>query len=205
MQYPDARILVFCKAPVRGQVNTRLISHLGTNEATRLHEELARRMISVCIDSSLAPVQLWCAPDASHPFFRGIEPVRLFTQRGANLGARMANALAQALADSQVSGALLVGTDCPAIDAGYLERALKALETHDAVLGPAEDGGYGLIGMREAEATLFTGIDWGSAGVCAQTARRLNEHCRHWALLPAVWDVDRPEDVARYRREFGAV
>ncbi len=199
MRYPDARIIVFCKAPVAGTVKTRLIPSLGEEGARQIHEELADRTIRTSMASGLAPVIIWAAPDTSHAFFRGIDGVELRAQEGDDLGARMHHALSSTLADANVARAVLIGTDCPVIDAPYLDAALVALESHDAVLGPAEDGGYGLIGLREPCGEAFTGVEWGSDRVAAQTCSRLNRKGFNWALLPLIWDVDRPEDVRRYR------
>lgn len=202
MKYPDTRILIFCKAPVPGRVNSRLVPLLGEHGAARLHMEMARRIVRRCVASQLAPVQLWCHPDASHPFFGELLAAEsLYVQTGSGLGERMALAFSRTLASADVSHAVLIGTDCPGIDATYLDTAMAKLESHDAVLGPAEDGGYGLIGLNHPDAELFAGISWGGDCVCADTCRRLNRRRANWALLAPVWDVDRPEDLARYRRE----
>jgi len=203
-KFPDAHILVFCKAPVAGAVKTRLIPEIGSGPAAALHAELATRIIRVCQESGLAEVALWCDPDCDHAFFKRVaqQDTALHKQQGADLGERMAFAFRQCLGDEDVQRAILVGTDCPGIDATYIEDALARLADHDAVIGPALDGGYGLIGLREANDELFRGPAWGSDTVCATTCRLFNECGMHWALLPMLWDVDRPEDVERYRREF---
>jgi rSAM/selenodomain-associated transferase 1 len=201
MEFGDATILVFCRAPIAGKVKTRLIPSLGEEGAAKLHAELATRMIEEAADAELASVELWCDPDDSDVFFdsfksRGVE---LRIQQGGDLGERMSNAIAASL-EGGASRTVLVGTDCPPVDAAYLRRALSALTDHDAVIGPAEDGGYGLIGLKEADRRLFEDIAWGSDKVCASTCIRFNERRLRWSLLPLIWDVDRPEDVLRYRR-----
>lgn len=181
---------------------TRLIPTLGNAGAAELHAELARRMVGVAVDARLAPVEIHCYPDEHDVFFAawGDEAdVVLRSQVGNDLGERMANAFASCLASQEVNGAVLVGTDCPAIDAHFLEAALALLEAHDAVIGPAEDGGYGLIGLVSPDAGLFADIDWGTSRVCAETCRKFNERGLYWSLMPRIWDVDRPADVERYR------
>ena len=97
--------------------------------------------------------------------------------------------------------AVLIGSDCPSLKPADLRAAARALHAGaDAVLSPAEDGGYALIGVRRAARGLFTGIEWGSAQVLAQTRRRLRRLRWQWTELRTLWDVDRPEDVARLRR-----
>lgn len=96
---------------------------------------------------------------------------------------------------------VLVGSDCPALRPHDLRAARGALrEGADAVLSPAEDGGYALIGVRRSARSLFGGIEWGGADVLAQTERRLARLGWRWKRLRTVWDVDRPEDVVRLRR-----
>ncbi len=92
---------------------------------------------------------------------------------------------------------LLIGTDCPALTGKHLRAAASALADHDAVLIPAEDGGYVLIGLTHAVPELFTDMPWGSAGVAAETRARLAHLGLRWRELDALWDVDRPEDLAR--------
>lgn len=200
MKYPDARILVFCRAPVPGEVKTRLVPALGESGASALHQELASRVINAALASELAPVALWCEPAIDHPFFHGYESrgVSLHAQSGADLGMRMHDALSASLEDPAVGRAVLVGTDLPTLNSEYLENAIELLAEHDAVIGPAEDGGYGLIGLRSAAPAIFDRIEWGGDQVCADTCRQFNRLGWHWALLPLLWDVDRPADVERF-------
>lgn len=199
MKFPDSRILVFCKAPIPGMVKTRLLPALNSLQAADLHRKLAKRMLDCCLNSNLAEVELWCSPDTTHEFFfeymeKGIP---LFQQQGADLGERMFHGATHSLAREEVEKVLIIGTDCPNLDRHYLERAMQKLTDHDAVLGPAEDGGYGLIGLRRATHELFDNITWGTSEVCAETCRKMNTQGYNWSLLPLLWDVDRPEDLVR--------
>ena len=108
----------------------------------------------------------------------------------------MFNALAEGLRRHRA--VILVGTDCPALRASDLRRAARALaEGCAAVIAPAEDGGYPLIGLRRVSPRLFEGIAWGGADVFARTAERLERLGWRWRRLRTLWDVDRPEDLAR--------
>lgn len=196
--FQHARILIFCKAPVPGTVKTRLIPTMGVAGATQLHEALARRVVEWCQVSRLAPIQLWCAPDITHEFFSSTG-LDCRQQMGSHLGQRMDHALTVALSEPDVDSAILIGTDCINMNSAYLHQALARLQHSKAVLGPAEDGGYGLIGLTEPASSVFDNLAWGTDTVCAETARRLNERFEQWELLPLVWDLDRPEDLLRYR------
>jgi glycosyltransferase A (GT-A) superfamily protein (DUF2064 family) len=90
-----------------------------------------------------------------------------------------------------------VGSDCPSLGAADLLAAAASLATHDAVIQPAEDGGYVLVGMARPVPGLFEGIRWGEAGVMRETRARLRAAAATWREMPARWDVDRPEDYRR--------
>lgn len=192
-----ARVAVFAKAPVPGEVKTRLIPLLGAADAAELHATLVRRTLATARNAGVGPVSLWCMPDAAHPFFTACAEqygATLHAQRGGHLGERMALALAQLLADGP---ALLVGSDCPALAAGDLRAAASSLTTHDAVFQPAEDGGYVLVGLSRPLPGIFDGIRWGEPGVMRETRERLRATGARWREMPVRWDVDRPEDYRR--------
>lgn len=117
-------------------------------------------------------------------------------QRGPDLGARMHNALSDAL--HGVGRAVLIGTDCPELDAAYLDAAFDALDGHDAVLGPAADGGYVLIGLRRPAPTLFTRIAWGTGTVLAETRAGLRAAGLSWRELPTLRDLDEIADLDHF-------
>jgi rSAM/selenodomain-associated transferase 1 len=198
-QFPTTRVLIFCKAPVVGQVKTRLIPALGARGARDLHQRLAQHIFTMCQQAAVAPVQLWCAPDTTDEFFVN-SGLPLYQQQGADLGERMNHGLTTALAESGVTSAILMGTDCINLDVRYLRQACLSLQDSDAVLGPAEDGGYGLIGLSQPAPEVFAQIAWSTDTVCADTARHFNHTFQRWALLPLLWDLDRPADLLRYQQ-----
>lgn len=100
---------------------------------------------------------------------------------------------------------LIIGSDCPGISAGYLRTAFIELEGSDVVLGPAEDGGYQLLGVRRIDEALFRDINWGSDRVLAQTRRRIEELGWSCTLLDPLRDVDRPEDLEWLRKEYPSI
>lgn len=199
MRFPRTRILMLAKAPVPGRVKTRLVPVLGPEGAANLAGELLSDAIDRVLAAALAPLELWCRPDTAHPAFQDLARagVTLHYQRGRDLGARMRLAVADAL--TRAGNVLLIGSDLPGLDGPYLELAIQALEGADAVIGPTEDGGYGLLGLRRAEPALFEGVPWGSASVADITRARMRGLGWRWAELPLLWDLDRPEDLARYR------
>jgi rSAM/selenodomain-associated transferase 1 len=199
---PEARIAVFAKAPVAGAVKTRLAATLGAGAAASLHAELVRRALATAVAAHAAVVELWCAPDERDPFFArcaGEFPVRLRAQRGADLGARMRDAFESAFGEGATL--VIIGADCPALAPTDLGAAIDALSRHDAVVAPAEDGGYVLIGLARPVPGLFDAMQWGAPGVMAETRSRLAAAGVSLKELGTFWDVDRPEDYARLMRE----
>jgi rSAM/selenodomain-associated transferase 1 len=200
VRFPTARIQLFAKAPLVGAAKTRLIPALGAAGAARLHERLLRETLARLAPALLAPIELWCAPDCDHPVFVELAAryaLTLRRQRGEDLGERLQQAAADALSGGAEAAemVLLIGCDCPDLDAGYAAEALEALEGHDAVLGPAADGGYVLLGLRRAEPALFRGMPWGGEHVAALTRARMHSVGLRWRELAVLRDLDRPEDL----------
>src|SRR5437867_8396651 len=192
-------VMVFAKAPTPGEAKTRLIPALGAAGAAALHRRLVMHCLRAARDSRLGSGELWCAPDAGDPFFRECERrfgASLHSQGEGDLGARMQGAFGATLARAR--RAILVGSDIPALSAQYLRDAERALVGgNDAVIGPAEDGGYVLIGLSCCEAELFREIPWGGPEVLPQTRRRIAALRWRLAELPGLWDVVWPGDLVR--------
>src|SRR2546425_10474178 len=169
------RVMVFARAPTPGEAKPRLIPALGAAGAAALHRRLVTHCLRAARDSRLGPVELWCAPGTGDPFFLECElrlGASLHPQGEGDLGARMQRAFESALARAQ--RAMLVGSDIPALSAQYLRDAEQALARgDDAVIGPAEDGGYRPLGLSRCDPELFRDIPWGGPEVLAETRRRL--------------------------------
>ncbi len=204
---PPVVLQIFAKNPVPGEVKTRLATAIGAGEAAALYA----RMVEMTLETAAAAraqgivdrVELWCAPTVDTPAFtawRARYDVTLETQTGADLGARMRNALATAV--DHGSRAILVGTDCPVLDLRYLAEAAAALDDHDAVFGPVEDGGYVLVGLARG-VDCFSGVPWSAPDTMAATRALLTAQRVRWRELPLLWDIDGPTDLRRWQ-ELGA-
>jgi rSAM/selenodomain-associated transferase 1 len=200
-KYPDAVLMVFCKAPVPGQVKTRLMPELTPEQAAEIHIELSARTLQLATQNNLCPVQLWCMPTTDHPFFMASAatyPLVLQQQQGMDLGERMLHGYCLAL--GTCSQALLIGCDCPSLTERDLEEALTALNREKCcVLAPAEDGGYVLIGLNRPHPELFVNMPWGTARVLNETRTRIKHLNLRYHELEEQWDLDTPKDLARYR------
>jgi uncharacterized protein len=187
----EALVVVFARAPVPGRAKTRLVPRLGAWGAARLQARLTLRTLGMA-----RAFEVELHGTSRHAFFRSTG-VPFVLQRGRDLGERMHHAIENALRRHRA--VIIVGTDCPVLGARDLRRAARLLRSSDAVLAPAEDGGYALIGMRRSCRAAFEGIDWGTASVFAQTSSRLARTGLRWKTLRTVWDLDRPADLERLR------
>jgi rSAM/selenodomain-associated transferase 1 len=175
--------------------------------AADLYDRLLRSIVRRLVTARVAPVELLCADSVNHPTFVDLE-ASFALQRGiqveGSLGQRLAEGARAALA--HCSRAVLIGADCPGLNADYVREIILRLGPNSPiVLGPAEDGGYVAIGLTAFDPLLFSHIDWGSDRVLNQTLQRLHRLGWRYALMPTLWDVDRPEDLERLRREHPTI
>lgn len=194
-------VIVFARAPLPGRAKTRLAAHLGEAGAARLQARLTIAALRTALDARCGAVELHATPRRNHPFLVNLArrmDVALRAQRGRNLGERMYRAFQEGLRRHR--NVLLIGSDCPELRPSDLRRAARWLKGGcDAVLAPAEDGGYALLAARRVSHHIFADIAWGGARVYADTIERLERCGYRWRSLRTVWDVDRPQDLARLR------
>jgi hypothetical protein len=193
-------LLVFVKYPEPGKVKTRLASIIGANLAAQLYSEFIRATFSFVQQIEAAARFVAFTPAEKEQEFRELfpEPFQWFAQiDSVDLGARIHHAI-RYVQQAGCSHVLSIGTDSPSLPAEYLDQAAAALASNDLVLGPATDGGYYLIGLKNAPPSeLFTGIAWSTERVLHQTLQRAGQLRMSVHLLPSWYDVD---DVATLRR-----
>lgn len=195
--FPRGHIAVFARTPELGRVKTRLIPAIGADAALALHLAMSDRTLGLVRQSGLASMSLWITENSSHEYFLShCNSEEIYVQKGEDLGQRMAACAETLLARPETDYLLIIGTDCPPLTAGYLRKALDALQSgHECVLGPARDGGYVLIGLRRPQPALFRHIEWGSSRVFAQTQAAMERLGLQPCLLEELWDVDEPADL----------
>lgn len=193
-------VIVLAKAPIPGQAKTRLIPALGAEQAALLHAALAERAIMTAQKSGAEEVELCCTPNSEEAFFQYCAEdfdVSLTEQGDGDLGERMLRALDSAL--EHIERVIIIGADCPALTAKHIHNAASALANADVVLMPAEDGGYVLIGATRTDPEMFNNIEWGTASVLVDQRRNLTTCGLTLIETDTLWDVDRPEDLARVK------
>jgi hypothetical protein len=196
MVSPMRRIALFARWPAPGEVKTRLSPALPASLACDLYRAMLEDALALAAEASADERFLYwagapAARDAPPPGFE----VR--DQKGDDLGARLALAFDDLLR-APGDRAVILGADCPALEAATLRAAFDALEAHDAVLGPARDGGYTLVGLARRAPELFRDIEWSTPRVLDQTLERAARAGLSVSLLPALDDLDTPEDLVRW-------
>ncbi|MGI8894214.1 MAG: TIGR04282 family arsenosugar biosynthesis glycosyltransferase [Casimicrobiaceae bacterium] len=198
-------VVALAKQPVAGQVKTRMALTLGAETA----RELYRCALADTVDLLRAFTEvhrvLSYAPDTvdAHDYFSSLaSDFILVAQRGADLGERLLHTF-QALHAKRFAPMVLIGSDTPSLPRSYVEQALALLDQPetDAVLGPAADGGYYLLGMRAPLAPLFQDIRWSTETVARQTRERAEEHLLCLKEVPVWYDLDTAEDLQHLYRE----
>jgi uncharacterized protein len=203
--------VVLAKAPMAGYAKTRLIPALGPEGAAKLANRLLNHAVSQATGAGADAVVLCAAPDRAHPAFQRLQQeqhVQLTEQGSGDLGARMHRAFQKAFVLHD--RVLLMGMDAPALSSSVLHHALQLLdapqssedsntahahEVVDAVFVPALDGGYALVGLRRECLALFIDMPWSTPQVMAITRQRAEESGLRYTELPAVADIDEPQDL----------
>jgi rSAM/selenodomain-associated transferase 1 len=190
------RIVIFAKAPVAGRVKTRLIPALGAEQAARLARRMLLSTLQHAQAAGVGPVELCVTPGPSDPSWATLPPVQGLAwsaQAEGDLGARMAGAAERALAGSE--RVLLIGTDCPELDAARLQHAARLLEHLDAVLYPTFDGGYALLGLGRFDPRPFERMPWSTPEVAARTVDCFRTLGWRLSVGGTVHDIDEPADL----------
>ena len=191
------RIVVFAKAPVAGFAKTRLIPALGAEGAANLARGMLSHTLAQALAAGAKAVELCMSPAPPDPAWQGVvlpSAVNQTAQGDGDLGERMNRAAERALALRQ-GPVLLIGTDCPALNAAQIKEAARQLAHHDAVLLPASDGGYVLLGLQAPCPGLFTDMAWSTPAVAQETLSRIARLGLSVWQGPTLHDIDEPSDL----------
>jgi len=189
-------LIIFTKNPEAGKVKTRLAATLGDKEALAIYRQLLSHTISateylpvdkfVFYSNHIGQEDFW---DSKH-YYKEV-------QQGFDLGERMKNAFA-ATFQKGYDKTVIIGTDCPDLNAGIIMNAFAYLNSHDVVIGPAEDGGYYLLGMKQLHSQLFEKITWSTSIVLDETVRKCAVLRLGYYLLPVLKDIDEEKDLQTF-------
>lgn len=190
-------IALLIRAPIEKKVKTRLSASIGAYHATALYKHFVSDILATLDDSGF-PVVIACAPEKDKAFYAAwLGSSRRYTmQRGKDLGERLHN-LFQDLFDRDYSSIVIVASDSPDLSLPIFEESFSFLENHDAVIGPATDGGYYLLGFNKGRLLqdVFSGIPWGTGSVFAKTTDVFRKHDLSFHVLPVWDDIDVRDDL----------
>ena len=192
-------VVIMAKAPLPGRVKTRMIPWLYPEAVSSLYYNFLLDKIEQ-VKNLKAQAFIAYTPEAELPFFRTISPAgfNLIKQTGADLGERLANILTS-LFRRDFKKVLILDSDTPNLPVKYIRRGLDRLDKNDVVLGPCEDGGYYLIGLKEDHPVLFKDIPWSTSRVTEFTLEKAKKEGLKVSLLEKWYDVDTINDLLRLR------
>jgi rSAM/selenodomain-associated transferase 1 len=204
---PPQRLLVFARLPELGSVKTRLAESIGEAKALAVYEAMLEELLpQIGKSANGTEVEIVWAPTPnanretlSHAFGDRV----LAMQTGATLGDRLAMAFSERFFFHRTMKIIAIGVDDPTLTRQTIDHAFALLDSVEWVVGPAQDGGYYLIGCRGAafRSEIFTTIEWGTASVFSTTMARIRAWENTIAVLPQRYDIDRIEDLERFAIE----
>lgn len=197
-EYTNNHVIVFTRYPEAGKTKTRLIAELGAEGAAELQRGMAEHAINRVRELATSRrVSIEVRYEGGNPSLMKQwlgSDILYLEQEGEDLGERMLKAFIVAFRNG-AERVLLMGTDCPGISASILEKGFQELERSDLALGPAGDGGYYLIGLKEPYSDLFSNVPWGTEKVLERTLVIAHLQGLSAGLVDRLNDVDRPEDL----------
>lgn len=201
MLLKSCAVLVFAKSPLPGKVKTRLAKGIGARNATRIYKMMLYELLSKLNRCSDHQLELWCYPDAKHPFFRKCArdfDLVLKKQSHGDLGSKMNNAFRSSL--KKYESCVLLGSDIPGIDHDDIHQARQFLsQGSDVVILPTGDGGYGLIAADQCVPALFRNMSWSTSTVMKNTLLRAKKNNIKYRLLNEKVDIDTIDDWRQYK------
>lgn len=191
----NRQLIIFLKPPVAGKVKTRLADDIGEEAALQIYIKLLR-LTAKAADGVDCAKRIWVSENPGHQPIPGFEGETLLAQQGDDLGERMAFAFKSAFAEG-AEKAVIIGSDCPDVTSDLIEQAFNRLDSHDLVIGPSEDGGYWLHGMKQLHNELFERIPWSTPDVYPQTERAAAGLGLSISRLPVLNDIDNLSDLGK--------
>jgi rSAM/selenodomain-associated transferase 1 len=194
------RLIVFAREPVKGRVKTRLAVNMSEEHVLKLYKAFLKDTVDLAKKVSCEERVLSYAPVDAYPYLKRIgEGFRFYCQKGETLGERMLEAFCEKADCSGACQTVIIGTDSPHLPVRLVNRAFGALKKMDIVLGPSEDGGFYLIGMRDSYPEIFQGVVWSSGSVLDKVLENINNQRLRVELLDNFFDIDTPKDLEKLK------
>ena len=192
------QLVVFARPPVPGKVKTRLAREVGDDKAAQIYRELLDHAFQM-IESLPKDIKCAIAWDNSNNNRAEYTKHHRWIQPSGNLGEKMSWAISHSI-EKGAGKAMIIGTDCPTITLSTITDAFQTLDNAEVVLGPAEDGGYYLVGAKQVIPALFPDLQWGTNLVLQETIKSLENAGISYSLLDLKYDIDTWDDWKRWQQ-----
>lgn len=189
-------IIIFVRTPELGKVKTRLAASIGNEEALDVYVKLLQHTLEIVQQITADKFVYYADAFLDEDMWSAINANR-FVQQGEGLGDRLQHACS-AVANLGYKKMIILGSDCPELSPDIIRKGLFILDGKDACIGPAKDGGYYLLGLKNYHHTIFENIDWSTDKVCAQTCAQLTDAGLTYEMLPELSDIDTVEDLLHF-------
>ena len=188
-------LMIFIKNPVAGEVKTRLGASIGSTNALQVYKKLLSHTREIAVQVK-CDREIWYSSMIDRRDSWNSDLFEKKLQQGRNLGVRMSGAFQQAF-EAGYEKAVIIGSDCPELEPQHIEDAFDALRSEDAVIGPSEDGGYYLLGMKKYTPEIFSDIEWSTSSVFEETMRHFEQLGLTCKTLEVLNDIDTIEDLKK--------
>lgn len=196
-------LMVFIKNPVAGRVKTRLAASIGDANALQIYKTLLDYTRRVAADVN-SDRQVWYSSKIDRRDLWSENDFEKKLQSNGDLGERMTDAFQQGFSDGYEK-IVIIGSDCAELTSEHVEKAFRALDSYEAVLGPSRDGGYYLLGLSCYIEEIFRNVEWSTANVFDVTTDILTKHSTSYDVLETLNDIDTIDDLRSSSLTFGAL
>lgn len=187
----NRQLIIFVKNPIKGNVKTRLAITIGDEEALEVYKKLLKHTLAIIAKTDTEKHVFYADFINKDDLWNGCNKV---LQQGNDLGERMKNAFQEIFQNGFLHKAIIIGSDCAMLNEQHIQLAFEKLDSHDVVIGPAQDGGYYLLGMKALQPFLFEEMPWSTSDLLNLTIKKCNENKLGVFELPQLSDLDNNKD-----------
>jgi hypothetical protein len=192
------KLIIFVKNEEAGKTKTRLAAAIGDEQALEVYQKLLGRTFKQTRDLDITK-EVWYSRFIAENDIWEAGDFKKQLQSGENLGKRMSNAFQESFLEESFQKVVIIGSDCAELTSDIIQQAFQELEEHEFVIGPAEDGGYYLLGMRSYHPEVFEEIEWSTGSVFQKTVEKIRDIGSNYTTLKELNDVDTIEDWNRVK------
>lgn len=190
-------LIIFIKNPEKGKVKTRLAEGLGDEKALEIYHFLMQKTLNIVTNVNCRKFVYYSEKIVKNDIWDQSD-IKKKLQKGKDLGERMLNAFTEVFELEGIKNVAIIGSDCPSLSPNFIEKAFEELRFNSFVIGPAYDGGYYLLAMRQLRYEIFEKMIWSTDRVLSETLKKINKMVKTYYLLPPLPDIDTKDDWENY-------